>query len=81
MLLQQQYYKERIQENRDLPTVDVLDVAISPLKASEPRTVFSTITGGVFIFFAMSLIIVLGERRKILYLNKNKEQKDRKSVV
>jgi capsule polysaccharide export protein KpsE/RkpR len=74
MLLQQQYYKERIQENRDLPTVEVLDKAITPLRHTEPRTIFSTITGGVFIFLAMSLIIVLGENRKYLYLNKNKDK-------
>jgi len=75
MLLQQQYYKEKIQENRDLPTVEVLDEAITPLKAAGPRTIFSTVTGGIFIFLTMSLIVVFSERKKVQYLNKNKDRK------
>lgn len=75
MLLQQEYYKEKIQENRDLPTVDVLDEAIPPLKKSGPKTVFSTITGGIFIFLAMSLLVVFSEMQKIKYLNKNEDKK------
>ena len=70
MLLQQQYYKERIQENRDLPTVEVLDKAITPIRKTSPRTVFSTITGGIFIFLAMSLLVVFSERKKVQYINK-----------
>jgi tyrosine-protein kinase Etk/Wzc len=70
LLLQQQYYKEKIQENRDLPTVDVLDEAIPPLRKSSPRVLFSTITGGVFIFIGMSFFVVFGEMKKIKYLNK-----------
>jgi len=69
-LLQQQYYKERIQENRDLPTVDVLDKAIVPLKATAPRVIFASVTGGIFIFLAMSLFVVFGERKTFMYLNK-----------
>ena len=75
MLLQQQYYKEKIQENRDLPTVDVLDEAIPPLRKSSPKTVFSTITGGIFVFLAMSLLVVFGEMKKSKYLNNNKDKK------
>ncbi len=75
MLLQQQYYKERIQENRDLPTVEVLDKAITPLRAAGPRTIFSTVTGGIFIFLAMSLLVVFSERKKVLYVNKNRDKK------
>ena len=73
-LLQQEYYKEKIQENRDLPTVEVLDEAIPPLKASSPRVVFSTITGGLFIFLLMSFIVILSERKTLLYTNKNKTE-------
>jgi uncharacterized protein involved in exopolysaccharide biosynthesis len=75
ILLQQQYYKERIQENRDLPTVEVLDKAITPLRKSAPKTVVSTITGGIFIFLAMSLLVVFEEKKKNQYLNKNKDKK------
>jgi uncharacterized protein involved in exopolysaccharide biosynthesis len=74
MLLQQQYYKERIQENRDLPTVEVLDEAITPLRAVGPRTIFSTVTGGIFIFLVMSLVVVFSERKKVQYLNKNRNK-------
>jgi len=73
-MLQQEYYKEKIQENKDLPTVEVLDKAISPLKASSPRVVLSTITGGIFIFILMSFIVILGERKTLLYKNKNRSE-------
>lgn len=72
LLLQQQYYKEKIQENRDIPTIQVLDEAIPPQKASAPRTVFSTVTGGIFIFLLMSLIVVMGEKKTYLFKNKEK---------
>jgi uncharacterized protein involved in exopolysaccharide biosynthesis len=75
ILLQQQYYKERIQENRDLPTVEVLDKAITPFRKSAPKTVVSTITGGIFIFLAVSLLVVFEEKKKNQYLNKNKDKK------
>jgi uncharacterized protein involved in exopolysaccharide biosynthesis len=72
MLLQQQYYKERIQENRDLPTVEVLDKAIVPLRKSSPKTVFATVTGGIFIFLLMSLFVVFSEQKKYLYIKSRK---------
>ncbi len=68
-MLQQQYYKEKIQENKDLPTVEILDEAIPPLKASSPRTVFSTVLGGIFVFLFSSLIFVIKDRN--MYLIKN----------
>jgi uncharacterized protein involved in exopolysaccharide biosynthesis len=74
MLLQQQYYKEKIQENRDMPIVDVLDEAIPPLRKSSPQTVFSTIAGGIFVFLAMSLFVVFGEMRKSKYLRTSKDK-------
>jgi uncharacterized protein involved in exopolysaccharide biosynthesis len=67
MLLQQQYFKERIQENRDLPTIEVLDEAIPPLKASGPRLVFSTVLGGVFAFLLMSLLYIASEMKIIKF--------------
>ena len=65
LLLQQQYYKEKIQENRDMPTVDVLDEAIPPNTASGPRVIFSSILGGIFVFIATSLIFLYAEKKKI----------------
>ncbi len=73
LLLQQQYFKERIQENRDLPTVEVLDEAIPPVRASEPRIVFSTVLGGIFVFLFMSLIFIANEM-KIINFKKNKSE-------
>jgi uncharacterized protein involved in exopolysaccharide biosynthesis len=72
-MLQQQYYKEKIQENKDLPTVEILDEAIPPLKSSSPRVVFSTILGGIFVFLFSGLIFVISDRK--MYLNKNKINK------
>ena len=65
LLLQQQYYKEKIQENRDLPTIEVLDEAIPPLKASGPRVIFSTLLSGIFIFLLVSLYFVVREKNTI----------------
>lgn len=72
LLLQQQYYKEKIQENRDIPTVQVLDKAIPPLKASGPRVIFSSAAGCIFIFLAVSFIFVVGERKNYIYKNERK---------
>ena len=56
--LQQQYYKEKIEENRDLPTVEVLDPAVPPKRPVSPRIFFGSILGGIFAFFFMSVITV-----------------------
>jgi len=66
LLLQQQYYKEKIQENRDIPTVEILDEAIPPLRKSSPKVIFSTIVGGIFIFLIFSLFVVVKEKKVIL---------------
>ncbi|HSL90630.1 MAG TPA: Wzz/FepE/Etk N-terminal domain-containing protein [Ignavibacteriaceae bacterium] len=77
-LLQQQYYKEKIQENRDLPTVEVLDKAIFPLKADSPRILFSTFFGGIFVFMLISLFFLVMERKNYLLKNfiKSETKKD-----
>jgi tyrosine-protein kinase Etk/Wzc len=77
-LLQQQYYKEKIQENRDLPTVEVLDKAIFPLKADSPRILFSTFFGGIFVFLLISLFFLVMERKNYLLKNfiKSETKKD-----
>ena len=73
-MLQQQYYKEKIQENKDLPTIEILDEAIPPLKASSPRIVFATVMGGIFIFLCSSLIFIVKDRR--IYIIRNKKVQD-----
>lgn len=65
LMLQQQYYQEKIQENRDIPTVEILDEAIPPLKASSPRVIFSTIVGCIFIFLLLVLYLILKEKQVI----------------
>jgi uncharacterized protein involved in exopolysaccharide biosynthesis len=65
LLLQQQYYKEKIQENKDLPTIEILDAAIPPQKPVGPRIIFSSILGGVFVFMLISLILIYSEQKKL----------------
>ena len=64
LMLQQQYYKEKIQENRDTPTIEVLDKAIPPKKASGPRVIYSTFLGGIFVFLFVSMIIIYSEQKR-----------------
>lgn len=65
IFLQQQFYKEKIEENRDLPTVDVLDTAIPPNRPVSPRLFFSTLMGGLFAFLAMSGLYLIREQNII----------------
>ena len=72
LMLQQQYYKEKIQENRDVPTIQVLDPAVPPLKSVSPRTVLSTVMGGILVFLLVALEIIF-KNRKIYFYTKNEE--------
>jgi tyrosine-protein kinase Etk/Wzc len=65
LLLQQQYYKEKIQENKDIPTIEILDAAIPPKSPVAPRLIYSTILGGLFVFIFVSLIIVYTDQKKL----------------
>lgn len=56
--LQQQFYKEKIEENRDLPTVEVLDPAIPPQRPVSPRIFFYSALGGIFAFLFMSVLSI-----------------------
>lgn len=71
LMLQQQYYREKIQENKDMPTVEVLDEAIRPLKPSEPRTIYSSALGGISVFLLVSLMLVYSEQKKLKGTGKN----------
>ena len=66
ILLQQQFYKERIQENKDTPTVQILDEALPPLKHSKPKTLTSTIAGSIFIFLLLSMYFVIREKKNMI---------------
>ena len=70
LMLQQQYFKEKIQENRDLPIVEILDAAIPPERASSPRILFSTFLAAVFIFLSSLLISVFQTKEMFNYLKK-----------
>ncbi len=63
LLLQKQFFTEKIQENKDIPTVEVLDKAIPPLKPKSPRLVFHTIVGGVIAFLLSSLVLLYIEKK------------------
>lgn len=69
LMLQQQYYREKIQENRDTPTIEILDEAIPPLRASSPRIIFSTVIGAIFIFLLLVLFLIFQEKN-IIHLRK-----------
>lgn len=64
--LQQQYYKEKIEENRDLPTVEVLDPAVPPNRPVSPRILFYSFLGGLFAFlFTSAISIFKADKLKI----------------
>ncbi|HQF43031.1 MAG TPA: GNVR domain-containing protein [Ignavibacteriaceae bacterium] len=67
VLLQQQYYQEKIQENKDIPTAQVLDEAIPPKKKSEPKIVLSTLTGSILIMMICIFILLISNKKK--YMN------------
>jgi len=69
LLLQQQFYKEKIQENRDVPTIDVLDEAIPPKIQSSPRLIYNTVIGSIFVFFVVSLFFVIREKKISIFRN------------
>jgi uncharacterized protein involved in exopolysaccharide biosynthesis len=64
LLLQKQYYIEKISENQNLPTVAVLDNAIVPMRENSPRLVFHTCAGGLAIFLLITFIFVVIENKK-----------------
>jgi len=71
LLLQQQYYKERIQENRDVPTIDILDEAIPPEKRVSPRLIYSTFVSSIFVLLIVSSFIIFREK-KISFFKKER---------
>lgn len=74
LLLQQQYYKEKIQENRDLPTVEVLDPAIVPFSAVGPRLIYTSVLTGTIVFFLTVTFLIMREKRTIRSREKLKSQ-------
>lgn len=58
-LLKQQYETARIQETRDTPTVQVLDIARIPELKSRPKRVFTAALGGI-LSFGLTMFFILG---------------------
>lgn len=63
LLLQQQYYKEKIQENRDISTVEILDEAIPPKRKSSPKVIYSTFVAGLFFFLMISIVFIVRDKK------------------
>ena len=63
LFLQQQFYREKIQENKDIPTIEILDVAIPPMKQSSPRVVYLSIVGTLFILTILSIFFIIKEKK------------------
>ena len=70
LLLQKQFYSEKIQENKDVPTIEVLDKAIPPLKAKSPRLVYHTFLGAVLILLLACSIVLYSENKKKMSVKK-----------
>jgi tyrosine-protein kinase Etk/Wzc len=72
-LLKQQYEQARIQEMRDTPTIQVLDVARVPELKSRPKRVFTAVLGGMLsfgltLFFVLAYEFTQHEKEKKSYL-------------
>ncbi|MBK6680953.1 MAG: hypothetical protein IPG53_13470 [Ignavibacteriales bacterium] len=69
LMLQHQYYKEIIQEQKDIPTIEVLDTATPPMRASSPQMFFSMIGAGLLFFLLTFLYYFKKEEEVKKYLN------------
>ena len=68
-LLKQQYEQARIQEMKDTPTVQVLDIAKPPEKKSRPHRVSTSILGGILSFGMTFFFVIILE-----FFNREKEK-------
>ncbi len=68
VLLTQQYEMARIQEAKDTPTVQVLDMAVAPEKRSRPKrtliVLMSTFSAGVFSVFLAFFLDFIGKTKR-----------------
>ncbi|GJQ61451.1 MAG: hypothetical protein SCALA702_05040 [Melioribacteraceae bacterium] len=61
LLLQKQFFAESIQENKNVPTIEVLDEAIPSIKPKSPRLVFHTFVSGLLAFALISALFTFKE--------------------
>ncbi len=66
LFLQKQYFKEKIQENKDVSNIEVLDAAIVPDRPASPRLLLNTITFAVFSFLFISVIFIYKNKKEIV---------------
>ena len=64
LFLQKQYFKETIQENKTVSTVQVLDPAVVPFKSSGPKLVLDTIVFAIIMFLLTILINIYKEKNR-----------------
>jgi len=65
-LLIQQYEQTKIQEAKDIPTVQVLDKAIPPLRKVKPKRLTITLLAGISATFIFVAFVFLLERLRML---------------
>ncbi len=62
-LLQKEYYKELINEKKNVPVVQILDEAVVPDTETKPRTALISVTAGMIGFFVIILILAVNEKK------------------
>ncbi len=63
IFLQKQFFKETIQENKNVSTVQILDPAVTPFKTSGPKFIVNTIVFGMFMFLFSVLINIYKDKK------------------
>ena len=71
-LLTQQYEQYKIEENKDTPTVQVLDKAIPPERRARPKRAFLVVISGILSLFA-SVAFVFGQEYVKISRKRNPE--------
>lgn len=74
LFLQQQYYREKIQENKETSTIEILDPPQKPEREIAPRTLYSTALGTIFIFALTLLFYFSKDMNMINYLRQRYER-------
>lgn len=68
LLLEQQYYKEKIQETKDIQTIEVLDPPVVPEKETAPRVFFHSFIGAIFSFLSYLAFLYMKNQNMFNYL-------------
>lgn len=78
-LLNQQYYQEKIEEARNTPTVQVLDVATPPIRKSWPKRSILVLISGLFSFI-ISVFWAFG-KEYFVRIDKHVDDKNRIDIM